>query len=936
MSRSKLWNRIQLCQKGSLATGIAIALGFSLPSRAAIVEPPTQQTTVATETLPSGNVAQTSQSLELLRQGIDRYQRERYTEAVELWQQAMNAFSSENNSLGVALVLSDLSLAYQHLGQLEEADRAIASSLDRLQAEKDDSRAASEILAKALNTRGRLYWVRGDFAAALETWEDATRHYAAASHPSGVTLTQLNQAQALQALGLSRRAQRTLLEVYDDLQQQPDSGLKATGLRHLGKALRRVGALQQEGERLGAWEVLEASLEASEDAAMASFAWLELGNTARALADKALAIGKDSRDYCGEDCEEIALDAYAQAARAPQRQLEAQLNRLGLLVETGQWLDDEKWAEVVQLRQDIESHLDRLPPGRNGIYNQLNFAWTLACLKQNPDPNTPSCLSRDRLERLRQKLGDPVVEAKRLERVQTISWAEIANILENARDRSLQLGDRPAESYALGQLGGLYELDDRFSDAQTLTREALLLVEAIQAPDIRYRWEWQLGRLANRQGNRDGAIAAYEAAAKTLKSVRGDLLLVNPDEQFSFRDNVEPVYRGLVDLLLTREGTGEVRQERLDLAIDYIDDLQLAELENFLSCDLSQTVDVDRDFDRIDPTAGLIYPIILEDRLEVIYRLPGQPLKHHTQTISRGELETTLRTLRRSLLRGDAGRVIENSTRVYQWLIEPFETALANNPDLQTLVFVLDGDLRNIPMGVLYDVKTDLYLIEKPYALALLPSSQLFELQDFSDNLQVLGAGISEAVEVDDRNFSALDVDRELSSIQSSLSTELLVDSQFTTLNLENNLNSGIFSVIHMATHGNFSSDPEETYILSYDELLRTNDLNNLLRGAGETASNIIELLVLSACKTAEGDHRATLGLAGLAVRAGAKSTLATLWQVSDESTVILMERFYQELQTPGITKSQALHRAQQSLVLDLKYQTPYYWAPYILVGNWR
>ncbi|MBE9039962.1 CHAT domain-containing protein, partial [Oscillatoriales cyanobacterium LEGE 11467] len=476
----------------------------------------------------------------------------------------------------------------------------------------------------------------------------------------------------------------------------------------------------------------------------------------------------------------------------------------------------------------------------------------------------------------------------------------------------------------------------QFSQAQTLTRQALLLVEAIQAPDIRYRWEWQLGRLWDRQGDRDGAIAAFEAAAKTLDSVRGDLLLVNPDEQFSFRDNVEPVYRGLVDLLLTREGTGEVSQERIDRATDYIDNLQLAELENFLSCDLSQTANIDRDFDRIDPTAALIYPIILEDRLEVIYRLPGQPLKHHTVAIPRDELETTVRTLRRSLLRGDAGRVIEKSTQVYQWLIEPFETALENSRDLQTLVFVLDGDLRNIPMGVLYDAKTDLYLIEKSYALALLPSSQLFELQDFSDDLQVLGAGISEAVEVDDRNFSALNVTQELSSIQNSLSTELLIDSQFTPLNLEDNLNSGIFSVVHMATHGNFSSDPEETYILAYDELLRTNDLNSLLRGTGDATSNIIELLVLSACKTAEGDHRATLGLAGLAVRAGAKSTLATLWQVSDESTVILMERFYQELQNPGITKAQALHRAQQSLVRELKYQTPYYWAPYILVGNWR
>lgn len=90
----------------------------------------------------------------------------------------------------------------------------------------------------------------------------------------------------------------------------------------------------------------------------------------------------------------------------------------------------------------------------------------------------------------------------------------------------------------------------------------------------------------------------------------------------------------------------------------------------------------------------------------------------------------------------------------------------------------------------------------------------------------------------------------------------------------------------------------------------------------------------MSACQTAEGDRRATLGLAGVAVRSGARSTLASLWQVDDQSTAILMGRFYEELaKNPDITKSEALRRAQQ-YILEQKGH-PYFWAPYVLVGNW-
>ncbi|MCT7991974.1 CHAT domain-containing protein, partial [Laspinema olomoucense] len=114
-------------------------------------------------------------------------------------------------------------------------------------------------------------------------------------------------------------------------------------------------------------------------------------------------------------------------------------------------------------------------------------------------------------------------------------------------------------------------------------------------------------------------------------------------------------------------------------------------------------------------------------------------------------------------------------------------------------------------------------------------------------------------------------------------------------------------------------------------------ELDGLLRQKEQELSRPIELLVFSACETASGDSRAALGLAGVALRAGARSTIATLWQVSDESTAALMVRFYQELaQGEGITKAEALRRAQVSLLQEGRYRTPYFWSPYILVGNWR
>ncbi|HEY9796236.1 MAG TPA: CHAT domain-containing protein [Leptolyngbyaceae cyanobacterium] len=753
----------------------------------------------------------------------------------------------------------------------------------------------------------------------LNSLKRAATIYKKAGNDRGVIGSSINQAAALQALGLRRQAEAELKNVEQILQKQSDPNLKATGLQSLGKAHRGVGDLKKSQEVLQkSWAVAK---EFNLSKALGS-ALLELGNTERALGNTAIAIGKEEDE---KKHTQAAIEFYQQAADSPTIRLQAQLNLLSLLVEAG------KWSEAGQLGSTIQQSLASLPPSRINIYARLNFARSLTCLQADVDTNAISCISRDRKEKLKEQLPEqsPATAPP--------SSQEIAQILATAVQQARSLKDRTAESYALGQLGGLYELTKQLSAAQELTQQALFLAQEIQSPDVRYEWEWQLGRLLEKQGNRKKAIAAYEEAVRTLKSVRSDLLTINSDVRFSFRDNVEPIHRKLVDLLLKTEGNSEPSQENLKQAIEVIDSLQLAELENFLSCNLSKTVQLSLDVDKVDKTAAFIYPIILEDRLEVISKLPGQPLKHYATAVKRTEVEKTANEVRSNILRMRifSKAALEKATQIYGWLIEPLEQDLENSSEVKTLVFVLDGVLRNIPMSVLYDGKRKEYLMQKPYALALVPGLQLFDLRPLQrERLKVLTVGVSEQREVEGRKFDEIpNVVKELQQIGNLVPSESLLNPQFTEANLQQQINSGSFSVVHITTHGNFSSDPEQTFILAYNQLLKSNELKDILRTNNQSSSSIVELLVLSACDTAKGDNRATLGLAGIAVQAGARSTVSTLWQVSDRSTAELMEQFYKELTKPELTKAQALHQAQ--LALFEQYKAPYYWAPYVLVGNW-
>ena len=248
-------------------------------------------------------------------------------------------------------------------------------------------------------------------------------------------------------------------------------------------------------------------------------------------------------------------------------------------------------------------------------------------------------------------------------------------------------------------------------------------------------------------------------------------------------------------------------------------------------------------------------------------------------------------------------------------------------------------------MAALFDEEAEKFLIEK-YSLALTPGLQLLAPKPLQDQtLSTLTFGLSEAVRVaipnSDRivRFSPLpNVPREIEQISSLIpKTNVLLNEVFTAGSFQSALANNSATVVHLATHGQFSSDPNETFIVTWEgETITIDDLTVSLEAVADRQDADVELLVLSACETATGDARAALGLAGIAVRAGARSTLASLWQVDDVATSQLMGNFYEELATKRVTKAQALRAAQLSILNNPRYRRhPYYWAPFVMVGNW-
>lgn len=729
---------------------------------------------------------------------------------------------------------------------------------------------------------GAKSFAAGNFEKAIEHWTQAVRAYQAAGNVEGQALAVVQSVQAYAALGRYPAALEGLQSALALADKTGNQSLIAAVTSALGNTYALAGRADE------AEQLLRSSIEIAtraENAQVAASARNNLGNLLAAQ-DRF----KEAAVFYGG-----AITTAREAGNQSLTML-ASTNLARTLVES------KNYDEAAALLTDVQQEVNVLPVNHDKAYVLISLGRLYARLAAIFDP-------------------------------QRSEWGRRAYAAFNdALSIGDAIGDERARSYALGYLGQLYEEAQRYDDALQLTQRAIFAARQADAPEALYRWYWQAGRALKTQGETEQAILAYQHAVQTLQGFRQDLTADYGSARASFRQSVGPVYFELADLLLQRSAAEsdalKVRQYLVD-ARDTVELLKQAELEDYFQDDCVARLRAKiTGIDQLAERTAAVYPVILEDRLELLVSF-SDGMQRFTVPVAAATLTKDVRTFRRQLETRTTHRYYVQARTLYDWLIKPIERELETRK-IDTLVFVPDGALRTIPFSALHDGKQ--FLISM-YAVAVTPGLQLTDPRPLPrENIELLANGLTESVQ----GFPPLPyVGEELSQIkQLYANSTVLQDREFVVPKMEQQLSRTPYSIVHIASHAQFDSDVTKTFLLTYESKLSMDALEDFI-GLTRFRDNAVELLTLSACQTAAGDDRAALGLAGVAVKAGARSALATLWPVNDPASAKLVSGFYRELQIPANSKAKALQQAQLEVLEDVRYRHPAYWSPFLLIGNW-
>jgi len=411
--------------------------------------------------------------------------------------------------------------------------------------------------------------------------------------------------------------------------------------------------------------------------------------------------------------------------------------------------------------------------------------------------------------------------------------------------------------------------------------------------------------------------------------------------------------------ILKREAANYLQQGNLPKAFDALERSYASELQIFAGRTLnlsSTTIEESQDIlgkvaQQTGDVAALIYPVLLDNRIEIMVVPPkdkGKPFRQFTVVPSQEAVEGVLTDYRNNIRDVGSNDYLEQSQKLYDWIMRPIDSQL-KAMKINTLVFVMDAGLRVVPPAAMHDGKQ--FVVER-YGIASVASMRVTRIEERDrQSTRILAMGLTDSVS----GFSALpSVDVEIKTIASNvLEGTSFLNKDFTVNNLQSQRQLGKYSILHLGTHGKFVSDnSQESFIQFWDSRLSLSQIPKL-----RFDKPVIDMLTLSACQTAVGNN---LGISGLAVESGAKSVLASLWEVSDAGTAPLMISFYKSFPN-AINKAQAMQQAQVSLLsgkvnikdgeitgilglpniklptggneIDLSH--PFYWSSFILVGNW-
>ena len=872
-----------------------------------------------------------------------------------------------------------IALAQFQLGQIEQSNNSINQSLGLI---NNFTEINPQVKGQILNNQGQLQLLQGNLENALIIWEEAETFYNQADDLTGVINTQLNQADVLQRLGFYSRAEDLLKKIETNLVQHSNPLLQIKGLLNIASVLQLQGKNieselmlkqilcsvsklpvtqnqlnclelknKEENQVLSPRKQLYLSLKNINISTQEeSEIWLNLGNILMSLFEE----NQNIDQILSSQYWEQSMITYENAIKLSNDNL-TQIKLLNYQIKL--LLENKQISSISELLSKIGKSKDLLTtinPNRDGIYAHIYLAENII------------------------KLLNPIsdYELNLPENIVNSLKNDALNLLYQAIDQAKLLQDISSESYGYGILGYWYEKEQDWEKAQENTEYSLKAAQETYSLELLYKWQWQMGRILqqkNQNQKEEDFILYYNLAFDSLKNIREKFLIYNLNNLIPFQE-LESFYKEYIGILLEDH---QPSNENIEQVYEIISTSLISELENHLR-DCLYIDENNRDINDLSLEVSLnkkkvvIYPIVLKHKLVMIVSMPNENLEeckiqqaedqnikcysfnYYESAVEQSEIETITDDIMKYLNpRYTKSRLLLPLQKLYNYMNFPeIETDINNyiqsnnlhrNQDDQTsftLVFVLDKLFRSLPLATLYD--GDKYLIEK-YNIAYSPIVKLLKSKpEIRQEQNIFIGGLTLARQ----GFSALPgVNTEIEQIteilsENNISKTIIKNQEFTKQQITDQIINNPFSIIHLGTHGQFSSRSENTFILTYDEKLNSHELKNLIDQRKQNQA--IDLLILSACQSASGDEQAILGLAGLTVRLGVQSSLATLWSVNDQFTAEFMLKFYQELigsnsltEFKTVTKAEILRKTQLNF-LKSKYDHPFYWAPFVLIGNWN
>lgn len=868
-----------------------------------------------------GQVVSAQNANSLVERGVKNYNTGNYRGAIKQWQSALTKYKNQNqnNPDATAVVNENLGRAYQKLGENQAAITSLSAAIRDYEAVKDIPQV------------GRM---RTELAQIYSN---------------------LGQPKKAIALLCGKQAAGIELECI------PESSVQiASKYNDKSGTVAALGVLGEVYRLIGNYDRAIAYLQASEKVVPNDF--LVLNSLGNAYTNRAQLLGLQATSAAkiGLDDKQIEFNRkstadfnrateyfessikFARKAKQSLAEMRGFLNLIKLASHTDKTkVDDARFNNAVENALKL---LENLPDSDTKVYGAIDLAY----LQRYSQANSPftDCAT------------------------QLVLPQQALSLLQKSVLTSNNLKDNRLQSYANGALGHFWECNQNNQKALTYTQNAIVAADnKLNAKDSLYLWEWQAGRILDKQNNQKLAIESYQRAFDTLEDIRLDILTAKRDVQFDFRDVVRPLYRTLAKSRLELLQAGAIpqkqRDEELSKVVKTIDALKLAELQNYFGndCVLSglnpKQVDQllqDKQNSRAFKNTLFLSSIILDGKTGILLQSADRETKFKwiedsqqqgtDKIVSTNKLERKIAEFREGLVKGRQAINYDTTTaaQLYDWIIRPFAEDIKAEK-VKTLVFIQDGFLRSVPMAALYDSQQQKYLVEN-YAIATTPSLRLTVTKPNRSKQKALILGLTEKSTIDGKTFPPLDsIENEINVVRKQIPNHTdLIDENFIPENFQQKIAQTTYPIVHIASHAQFGIIPEDTFIVTgKNKKLTISQLETSLQNLNQSDS--VELLALTACQTALGDERATLGLAGVALQVGVKSAIASLWNIQDISTSKLVEEFYKNYREGEMSIATALQKAQIKMInakklpldegMNIQYDNPAHWAPIIVIGNW-